>query len=189
MRPSIRRPARLALAGTALALLVGACGGTATSAGTSASPESSSPASPAATANGTAGPSLTPVPGGASTAPATPEPSLTTTDTAWGTIIDSVPADFPVYPDARVTDTADGPVSGAWTVKADASTVSTWYQQALGAAGYSTNDRSGPLEDGSYTVDTQSDLPECRVQTTARPQGDMTLITVLFGAGCVGLGG
>jgi hypothetical protein len=67
--------------------------------------------------------------------------------------------------------------------------VSTFYVNALAAAGYSSNDRSGPLEDGSYTVDTRSDLPECRIQTTAAPRGDITLISVLFGAGCVGLGG
>ena len=185
MRPSNRRPASLALLGAALALLVGACAGSTTS--PAASPGTS--ATPAATASQAAGPSLTPVPGGASTAPATPEPSLTTTETAWGTIVDSVPGDFPVYPDATVTDAAGGPVSGAWAVQATAGTVATWYRQALAAAGYSSNDLSGPLEDGSYTVDTKSDLPECRIQTTARPQGDITLITVLFGAGCVGLGG
>lgn len=185
MRPSNRRPASLAILGTALALLVGACAGSTTSPATS--PGTS--ATPAATASQAVGPSLTPVPGGSSTAPATPQPSLTTTETAWGTIVDSVPGDFPVYPDATATDAPGGPVSGAWTVKATASSVATWYEQALAAAGYSSNDLSGPLEDGSYTVDTQSDLPECRVQTTARPQGDMTLITVLFGAGCVGLGG
>lgn len=185
MRPSIRRPASLALVGTTLALLVGACGGSASSPAAS----SGTPATVAPTASEVAGPSLTPVPGGASTAPTTPEPSLTTTETAWGTIVDSVPGDFPVYPDAKATDATDGPVSGAWTVHAPARTVATWYEQALAAAGYSSNDLSGPLEDGSYTVDTQSDLPECRVQTTARQQGDLTLITVLFGAGCVGLGG
>lgn len=185
MRPSNRRPASLAVVGAALALLVGACTGSTTS--PAASP--GTPATPAATASQAAGPSLTPVPGGASTAPVTPGPSLTTTDTAWGTIVDSVPGDFPVYPDAAATDATGGPVSGAWTVQATARTVATWYQQALAAAGYSSNDLSGPLEDGSYTVDTRSDVPECRVQTTARPQGDMTLITVLFGAGCVGLGG
>ena len=188
MRPSIRRPASLALAGATLALLVGACGGSTTSPAAS-SGTSVAPATAAASASGAAAPSLTPVPGGASTAPATPEPSLTTTETPWGTIVDSVPGDFPVYPDAKVTDAAGGPVSGAWTVQATAKTVVTWYEQALAAAGYSSNDLSGPLEDGSYTVDTQSDLPECRLQTTARQQGDVTLITVLFGAGCVGLGG
>lgn len=114
---------------------------------------------------------------------------MTTTDTPWGTIVDSVPADFPVYPGATPTEPVDGPASGAWVVHADPATVSSFYVNALAGAGYSSNDRSGPLEDGSYTVDTRSDVPECRIQTTARPQGDMTLITVLFGAGCVGLGG
>ncbi len=185
MRPSNRRPAHLAVIGAALALLVGACAGSTTSPATS--PGTSATAG--ATASQAGSPSLTPVPGGASAAPATPEPSLTTTETAWGTIVDSVPGDFPVYPNAAATDATDGPVSGAWTIHATARTVATWYEQALAAAGYSSNDVSGPLEDGSYTVDTQSDLPECRVQTTARPQGDLTLITVLFGAGCIGLGG
>ena len=185
MRLSNRRPASLAVVGAALALLVGACAGSATS--PTISPGAS--ATPATSASQAAGPSLTPVPGGASMTPATPQPSLTTTDTAWGTIVDSLPGDFPVYPGATATEAVGGPASGAWTIQATAKTVGTWYQQALAAAGYSSNDLSGPLEDGSYTVDTQSDLPECRVQTTARPQGDLTLITVLFGAGCVGLGG
>ena len=34
-------------------------------------------------------------------------------------------------------------------------------------------------------LDSQADLPECRVQTTFRPEGGSTMITVLFAAGCV----
>src|SRR5574340_132047 len=124
MRPSNRRPASLAAIGAALALLVGAC------AGSTASPVTSPGASatPVASASQAASPSLTPVPGGASSTPATPEPSLTTTETAWGTIVDSVPGDFPVYPDATATDATGGPASGAWTARAPARTVATWYQ-------------------------------------------------------------
>ena len=35
-------------------------------------------------------------------------------------------------------------------------------------------------------LDTVSDLPECRIQTTFRPAGGSTMITVLYGAGCAG---
>ena len=55
--------------------------------------------------------------------------------------------------------------------------------------GYATIDLSDPLEDGSRVLDSQADLPECQVQTTFRPEGGSTMITVLFAAGCVAIGG
>ena len=72
---------------------------------------------------------------------------------------------------------------------ADVDTVASWYRDALEAAGYATIDLSDPLEDGSRVLDSQTDLPECKVQTTFRPEGGSTMITVLFAAGCVAIGG
>ena len=61
--------------------------------------------------------------------------------------------------------------------------------RTLEAAGYQTINLSDPLEDGSRVLDSQTDLPECQVQTTFLPEGGSTMITVLFAAGCVALGG
>jgi hypothetical protein len=192
MRAPTRRPCRQArvaalLLASTLAVLLAGCSGALESATADAKP---TPAptpvpTPSSLPQTQAPDDLTPSP-----TPPPSEPALTTTETDWGTIVDSVPSDFPVYPDAKSADAIDtGPVSAAWTVAASAADVATWYRRALAATGYSTNDRSGPLEDGSFTVDTSSDLPECRILTTARPLGDRTLITVMFGAGCVALGG
>ena len=49
--------------------------------------------------------------------------------------------------------------------------------------GKSTLDLSSPLEDGTRVLDIVTDLPECRIQATFRPEEDSTMITVLFGAG------
>ncbi len=38
-------------------------------------------------------------------------------------------------------------------------------------------------------LDSQTDLPECMVQTTFGPQDGSTLVTVLYAAGCVAIGG
>jgi hypothetical protein len=38
-------------------------------------------------------------------------------------------------------------------------------------------------------LDMQGDLPECRLRMTFRPAAESTMITVLLGAGCFGLGG
>jgi len=108
-----------------------------------------------------------------------------TTETEWGTILDQVPGGFPVFPGASPAEFAEGPVSGAWLAGGDVGAVSAWYVDALATAGYS-NDLSSPLEDGSRVLDTGSDLPECRIQTTFRPAQGSTMITVLYGAGCGG---
>jgi hypothetical protein len=113
-------------------------------------------------------------------------PGVGTTRTDWGMILDQVPEGFPVYPGASPTDPVDGPASGAWFAEADAGTVADWYRNALEALGYTTQDLSSPLEDGSRVLDTVSDLPECRIQTTFRPANGSTMITVLYGAGCAG---
>lgn len=191
MRPSRDPLGRTGLAVVGLALAIGAtaCGSTPASAGPSA-------ASPSSTAVAAASPSIAPtdappptaVPGGETVSPgppATHKPTTTVTD--WGVILDAVPDDFPRYPGAKDTE-ADEPVSAALIAEAAADEVAKWYRDALEAAGYDT-DLSDPLEDGSRVLDSQTDLPECKVQTTVRPEGGSTMITVLFAAGCVAIGG
>jgi len=150
------------------------------------SPSATAPAPPTSRP-ATAAPEPTAVPGAGTPAPEpTPKPTKpTTTGTEWGEILDSVPDDFPVYPGADAApDAADGPVSGAWITDAGVSKVVGWYRATLEAAGYTTQNLSDPLEDGSRVLDTVTDLPECRIQTTFRPADGSTIITVLYGAGC-----
>src|SRR4051794_18316564 len=54
----------------------------------------------------------TPVPGGVESGPV--PGSGATTETDWGTILDTLPATFPRFTGAKPAD-ADGPVSGAFT--------------------------------------------------------------------------
>lgn len=192
--PPTREPLRrtgLAVVALAVALTVTACGSTPTSG-------APSPASPSSTTVAAASPSVAPsdapaptaVPGGETVSPGPPATHKpTTTNTDWGVILDAVPDDFPRYPDAKDTE-ADEPVSAALvTDTADVDTVASWYRDALEAAGYATIRLSDPLEDGSRVLNSQTDLPECKVQTTFRPEGGSTMITVLFAAGCVAIGG
>ncbi len=111
---------------------------------------------------------------------------MTTTQTAWGTILDAVPDSFPVYPAAQIAGPQAAPVSAAFITPAGVDVVAAWYQAALETLGFSTVSLSSPLEDGSRVLDTHGDLPECRIQTTFRPEGGSTMITVLYAAGCAG---
>ncbi len=185
-------PTRSPLAALALvALLAAAC----SSSSAPTTPTASTPASavaertPAPTHAPTSKPTpkLTPVPGGASDEPVPPpvvNPGTTITD--WGTILDAVPAGFPHYPGAQPADLPEGPNSGAWSVGADVEAVSTWYRDRLKADGFKIDNLSTPLEDGSRVLDASSDLPECRIETTFRPENGSTIIVVLYGAGCAG---
>ena len=193
--PAMRSPrGRLAL----LALLIGVVLTMAACADASRPSATVTAATPAPTAISAASPtpipidepSPTAVPGGQTVnpePPATRRPTTTRTD--WGVILDAVPDDFPRYPDAKDTEYPDGPVSAALLADAGVDKVATWYRDSLEALGYATIDLSQPVEDGSRVLDSQADLPECRVQTTFRPAGGATMITVLFAAGCVALGG
>jgi hypothetical protein len=182
--------------GIVLVVAVAAC---------TASPGSSTATSPAASPANTAVPSApakTPKPSAAHTSAPTEAPSATqpdasqpaatpvgTTQTPWGRILDAVPAQFPVFPDAAAAEPpSGGAVSGAWTSKASVSEVATWYHDALLAANWAKVDDGGALEDGSHVLDVQGDLPECKAQVTVKPAGGSTMIIVLFGAGCVGGG-
>ena len=174
----------------ALALALGACTGSPV-ATPAASPVVSAARTPAASAavRATEPGTSSPAPHSSSAASAPGATPVGTTQTPWGRILDAVPAAFPVFPAATVADAPpDGPVSGAWVSKASVSEVATWYRDALLAAGFPKVDVGSALEDGSRVVDVQGDLPACKAQVTVKPQGDSTLISVLFGAGCAGGG-
>ncbi|HEY6570944.1 MAG TPA: hypothetical protein VIZ22_11655 [Candidatus Limnocylindrales bacterium] len=191
MRSPRSRLAVVALV-TGVVLTLAACGDAtrppATVIASLPAPTSDAPASPTPAAPGE--PSPTAVPGGQTIDPEPPPTQRpTTTKTDWGVILDAVPDDFPRYPGAAGIDSPDEPVSEALETADGVEEVATWYREALEAAGYMTIDLSAPLEDGSRVLDSQTDIPECRVQTTFRPEGEATMITVLFAAGCVALGG
>jgi hypothetical protein len=57
-------------------------------------------------------------------------------------------------------------------------------QSQLQQSTYSTEARSGPLEDGSYVLDSTGSSPGCRVQVSVAPLGGLTTVTVRYGAGC-----
>ena len=177
----------------ALVLVVGGCGDASRPSDgmpSAAAPSASTTADASARPDDTDAPAPTPVPGGQTVEPGpidTHKP--TTTRTNWGVILDSVPDDLPRYPGAKVVDSPDEPVSAAYETKASVDEVARWYRTALEEAAWSTLDLSDPLEDGSRVLDSQGDIPECQVQTTFRPEGDATMITVLYAAGCIALGG
>ena len=97
---------------------------------------------------------------------------------------DALPASFPRYPGAAPASGAREPVSAELTVPADAATVLAGLRTALEAAGYSTVSQTGPLEDGSRTIESVGSTAGCRVRTTVGPLGGLTHITILFGAAC-----
>lgn len=192
MRPTRRctEPVPLILV-LALVLGIAACGGSSPSASPSVTTAPGATAGP--TAAPTAAPDPTAVPGGetpGATGPVEP-PIMTipTTQTDWGEIVDILPADFPIFPDAAAGEPPAEPVSGAYVARAGVDEVAAWYRDALEATGKSTLDLSSPLEDGSRVLDMQGDLPECRVRLTFRPAAESTMITVLLAAGCFGGGG
>ena len=154
----------------AATVMFAGCGPTPT---TSGSPSATAPGAPSAGASAEASP---------------PAPSIavvTQTDTEWGRIWDNVPSGFPRYPGSSVADdTSPEPVSATYAVAGggDPEQIASWMQAALETATFST-DVSGPLEDGSFTLDSMGD-GKCRIQTTIAPLGEMTFVTVLYGADC-----
>lgn len=173
--------ARATALAIAVVLGVAACGGDAATPGRDGASSPAPSAAPAKTAKPKPTPKVTPVPD----APETPGPSLPpTTSTVWGTILDGVPPDFPVYPGATVTDPIEGPASGAWATTARVGKVAPWYQAALEAAGFATVNLSAPLEDGTMILDMEGDSPDCQLQASFRPLDGSTIISVLYGAGC-----
>ena len=143
---------------------------------------------PAETAPVATEPLPTAVPGGETIDPQPLPPTISTTQTDWGEILDAVPPTFPMYPGATATEPTDGPASLALLTPAATDAVATWYRDMLAAQGYAV-DLSAAVEDGSRILDVASDLPECRIQMAFRPTAGSTMISVLYGAGCGGLGG
>jgi hypothetical protein len=165
----VRHAPRLLATVVGLALIVGACGGSATPA----------PPDPGPTL-----PAPTDVPGSTTR---TPAPSPGTFATAWGAAWDALPPGFPVPAGATQADPgdpADGPVSGAFVVDGAPDDAARAVEERLTAAGYSTEALSGPYEDGSLVIDSVGRNPGCWVQTRIRELGGVTMMTVLFGASC-----
>lgn len=114
-----------------------------------------------------------------------PAPAAGQTDTDWGRIWDALPAAFPVYPGATPAEEVEtGPVSGAVVVEGrDARTIATWMQAELERAAYATEALNGPLEDGSFVLESVGQA-DCRVEVAVAPLGGLTTVTVRYAATC-----
>ena len=175
MTASTRRVRTLLVAAL---LMVGACGPEPVP----GVPGASTGPSDAPAASATAAPSAE---GSPETSAEASAGGLTQTDTAWGRIWDGVPTGFPRAAGARDADDATAePVSDAYVVEGgDAADLASTLQAALEGATYSTESLSGPLEDGSFVLESTG-ATDCRVQTAIVPQGGLILVTVLYGAAC-----
>jgi hypothetical protein len=160
----------MALALALVAILVAACGPT------TPAPSTAAP-SPSAEA-----PTATP---SAATSDDGSAPAAGQTDTAWGRIWDALPVAFPVYPGATpADDTQAEPVSAAFALEGqEARAVVGWMQTELERATYSTEGLNGPLEDGSFVLESTGD-GDCRIQTSVAPLGGLTTIGIRYGAAC-----
>ena len=75
-------------------------------------------------------------------------------------------------------------MSATWAVSgADVAELAGWYQASLEGATYSTEALSGPMEDGSFVLDSVGS-GDCRIQVTMAPTGGLVLVTVRYGAAC-----
>jgi hypothetical protein len=166
-----------------IALAVIACGSTAPSASPSATGAGSKSSTPT-TSTGASEPAEEP------TTEATPAATAAAadgqTDTEWGRIWDTVPAAFPVFPDAAPSEeAATGPASAVYVVEGSKpDQIATWYQEAFETSGFHTDSLSGPFEDGGYILESSGDDPACRLSLTIAPLGGTASLTVLYGAAC-----
>jgi len=92
---------------------------------------------------------------------------------------------FPVYPGATPADDATTEVvSAAFALDGqDARTVAAWMQTELERARYATEALNGPLEDGSFVLESTG-AADCRVQVAIAPLGGLTTVSVRYGADC-----
>ena len=113
-------------------------------------------------------------------------PAAGQTDTEWGRIWDALPVGFPTFPGATSSDEgATGPASAILVIDGNvARDVTTTTESKLKEAGYRTEALSGPLEDGTFTLEVTGPAAGCRVKVTAQPTGGLTTITILYGAAC-----
>lgn len=135
--------------------------------------------------NGAASPPASAVTSPAASTAASTAPQTGQTDTEWGRIWDSLPADFPTYPGAAPAgEAAAGPASATLTLDGDvAQAVSTWMAEQLKLQSFAVDPSATPLEDGRYVVDARREAG-CRVEVTATPTGGQTTVTVRYGADC-----
>jgi hypothetical protein len=107
------------------------------------------------------------------------------TETEWGVIWDTIPADFPVYEGAVPSEeSASGPVSANLVVEGvDPSAVATWTDSALSNAGYTITEGQESMEDGSIALEAVRG-PDCHVRVTSAPLGSLTSVAILYGASC-----
>jgi hypothetical protein len=158
-----------------------ACGSSSTSPSSVASPI----ASAAPSSSSVASEPIQPTPGEPTPA-TTPAQTEGQTDTEWGRIWDSLPAGFPKYPGATLSEeAATGPASATYVVEGgEPKAIATWFRDAFEAAAFSTEALSGPLEDGSYVLDSIGQDPACRLSVAIAPLGGTTTLNVMYGASC-----
>ncbi|MDO8485577.1 MAG: hypothetical protein Q7S35_11625 [Candidatus Limnocylindrales bacterium] len=113
-------------------------------------------------------------------------PQTGQTDTDWGRIWDALPADFPVYPGATPAEEAEtGPVSATFALEGtDPEAIVAWMQAQLEFASYTTQALNGPLEDGSFVLESIGPTSGCRVEVAVAPLGGLMTMTVRYGAAC-----
>jgi hypothetical protein len=111
--------------------------------------------------------------------------AVTQTDTEWGRIWDDVPPGFPRFPGSTPADGAiPDPVSATFSVaNDDTAEIAAWMQGALETATFSTESLSGPLEDGSFVLESVGE-GDCRIQVAVAPMGGLTFLIVRYGAAC-----
>jgi hypothetical protein len=161
-------------------LLLAACGSGA------GSPPPEQPSAPPATPSATPAPHPEPSGPIASTPAASPPGPVvpSQSDTEWGRIWDELPDGFPVPPGSTATE-PDVPASGAYDVPTSVEEAATFMQQTLELANFSTFTMSGPLEDGSIVIESVGPGgTDCRVETTVKPLGGVTRLTIRYGAAC-----
>jgi len=170
--PRSRRGSTLAIGvGLVMGLLIAAC----------------SPGLPPSPSNPPSAPGSSPAPSAPSTAAtnATDGSGIGQTDTDWGRIWDGLPEAFPVYPGATpADDAATEVVTAAFALTgADARTVAAWMQAELERATYATEALNGPMEDGSFILESVGS-GDCRIQVAVAPAGGLTTVSVRYGAAC-----